>query len=82
MRPFLALLHPRLPVLDPGRRMALLRAAAAEPFDAFELVALAAAVILVAWREAGAGVVACLAAMTACLLLRRLRRGLERRISG
>lgn len=79
MRPLLALLHPCLPALDSGRRWALLRAATAEPFDAFELVALAATVILAAWRGPGAMAFTGLAAVVACLLLRRMRRGLDRR---
>ena len=74
-------LHPRLAVLPPPARRAALRESNREPFDAFELVAMAAALVIAAWLLPAAPrwlTVAIAAGATIAILLRRCRRALRR----
>ena len=81
MSPGFAWLHPRLHALPREARRAVLRASHREPFDAFELVALGALVVVAgslalavrAWIPL---VIA--ATVVAAVLLRRCRRALRR----
>ena len=67
--------------MDPSRRRTVLRDANREPFDSFELVAAAAAIVAAGWLPgARAGWAAIAALCIVLLLLRRLRRGLRRRM--
>ena len=77
----LAWLHPRLSTLRPEARRAVLRASNREPFDAFELVALAAVVVVAGSLALAAPAwfaIAIAAAVVAAVLLRRCRRALRR----